>query len=185
MTSDRNSRSGDSNATSRRPSSSRQIEDDLRIAFAAGKQGRGRIDGFGIETENLPGRIDDHTDRAFADRHHNDLAALSSITGRHPQQCAQRHQRQQAVPQRHDAQHRGFRARQLGDMIRQRNDLPHAVKRQRIFLLAEIEAQQRDQSLRRRSAAGLVASGAGLRSASRKYRAEQTARSTDATDSAA
>ena len=73
---------------------------------------------------------------------------LDALTGRQPQQCAQRHKRQQPVPQRHHAQHRGFRARQLGDMVRQRNDLPHTVERQRIFLLAETEAQQRDQASR-------------------------------------
>ena len=36
-------------------------------------------------------------------------------------------------------------------MIRQRNDLSHSVKGQRIFLLAETEAQQREQSFRWRS----------------------------------
>jgi hypothetical protein len=130
--SDRNNWSGDNSAISRSPLSRRQI-DDIRV-----------------DAENFPGRIDNHTDHAIAQRHHYDLAALLALAGdRQSQQRMQRHDRQQAVAQRHDAQHRGFRTRQLRNMIRQRNDLTHPVQRQRIFLLAEEEAQERNQRLGR------------------------------------
>ena len=46
------------------------------------------------------------------------------------------------IAQRHDAQNRGFAARHLRDMVRQRNDLAYAIERQRIFLLAKHEADQ-------------------------------------------
>ena len=124
---------------------------DFGVTVAAGEQGRRRIDDVRIDPEYLPGCIHDHADRAIAQRHHHDLATrFVPPSSRHPKQRAERHQRQQAVPQRDNAQHRGFRPRQRRDMVRQRNDLPHAVERKRIFLLAEAKAQQRDQRLDRR-----------------------------------
>ncbi len=63
---------------------------DLRVPLPAGQQSRRRIDNFWIETENLPGRIDDNTDRAFADRYYNDLTALSVLIAEpaDPAMCA-------------------------------------------------------------------------------------------------
>ena len=149
--SDRNSRSGDSSATSRSPLFEPADRGDFGVTFAAGEQRRRRIDHIRIDPEYLSGCIHHHADRAIAQRHHHDLAARSAnAVGRHPEQRAKRHQRQQSVPQRDDAKHGGFRPGQRADMVRQRNDLPHAVERKRIFLLTEIEAQQRNQRVDRR-----------------------------------
>ena len=62
---------------------------------------------------------------------------------RQSEQRTQRYQRQQAVAQRHHAQHRGLGARDLRHLIRQRNDLSHAVERQGVFLRSQFEAHQR------------------------------------------
>ena len=90
---------------------------DFRVAFAAGEQGRRRIDQLGIDAQDFPGAIRHHADGTAAHRQHHDLAALPrDRRRRHPKQRAQRDQRQQAVAQRNDAQHGRFRTRHLRDL---------------------------------------------------------------------
>ncbi len=74
-----------------------------------------------------------------------DLAGFfAPAVGRKAQQRTQRDQRQQAVAQRHHAEHGGFRPRHFRNVVRKLDDLLHAVERQRIFLPAEFEADQRN-----------------------------------------
>ncbi len=119
---------------------------DLRIALAAGEQSRRRIDSYRDRGAESPGW-----------RPRQNRPRLRRSTRRRPCRAALRIDHRPAIPAMRATtpaaaggpcsvttpstavSGRGS----SGDLIRQRNDLPHPVERQRVFLLAEIEAQQR------------------------------------------
>ena len=136
---------------------------DLRVPCPAREQGGCRVDQAGIDADDFAGAVRHHADGAASHRQNHDLAALLAMRiARQSQQRTQRHQWQQTLAQRHHAQHGRLGTRNFRHMIRERNDLTHAVEREGVFLRSQVEADQRHLLLR------FGSSGARCRGRNRK-----------------
>ena len=168
--SDRNRRSGESKATRRLPLIEAADRGDLRVALAARQQRRRRIDRRRDRRGGFRG-----CDRRPRRRRHSpskaprpcrarrgSLSAGKPSSARNETSGSSR-SRSVTTPSTAVSD-----ARHLGNMLRQLDDLAHAIERQRIFLAARVEADQRAPAAARATAAradAAAASDAGVRGA--------------------